>query len=201
MPTHFPLRRWFSGRTQCLQPLTPAMRRLTILLGVLAGAQLLFLFWLNLLAVTGKTVGEIVHEHWRKYGRNYYSRHDYVSIDSKRAAALMDHLRAQLSGLSGKVFGSLKVEKADEFSYTDPVDGSVSGRQGIRIFFTDGSRIVFRLSGTGTVGATLRVYFDRYEKDRLDMDVQDALGGLVAIAAEVADIAGFTGMTEPTVVT
>ena len=113
----------------------------------------------------------------------------------------MDHLRAQLSGLSGKVFGSLKVEKADEFSYTDPVDGSVSGRQGIRIFFTDGSRIVFRLSGTGTVGATLRVYFDRYEKDRLDMDVQDALGGLVAIAAEVADIAGFTGMTEPTVVT
>lgn len=159
------------------------------------------LFWLNLLAVTGKTVGEIVHEHWRKYGRNYYSRHDYVSIDSKRAAALMDHLRAQLSGLSGKVFGSLKVEKADEFSYTDPVDGSVSGRQGIRIFFTDGSRIVFRLSGTGTVGATLRVYFDRYEKDRLDMDVQDALGGLVAIAAEVADIAGFTGMTEPTVVT
>ncbi len=159
------------------------------------------LFWLNLLAATGKTVGEIVHEHWRKYGRNYYSRHDYVSIDSQRAAALMDHLRAQLSGLSGKVFGSRKVERADEFSYTDPVDGSVSERQGIRIFFTDGSRIVFRLSGTGTVGATLRVYFDRYEKDRLDMAVQDALGELVAIAAEVADIAGFTGMTEPTVVT
>ena len=159
------------------------------------------LFWLNLLAATGKTVGEIVHEHWRKYGRNYYSRHDYVSIDSQRAAALMDHLRAKLSGLSGQVFGSCTVEKADEFSYTDPVDGSVSERQGIRIFFTDGSRIVFRLSGTGTVGATLRVYFDRYEKDRLDMAVQDALGELIAIASEVADIAGFTGMTEPTVVT
>lgn len=159
------------------------------------------LFWLNLLAATGKTVGEIVHEHWRKYGRNYYSRHDYVSIDSQRAAALMDHLRAKLSGLSGQVFGSCTVEKADEFSYTDPVDGSVSERQGIRIFFTDGSRIVFRLSGTGTVGATLRVYFDRYEKDRLDMVVQDALGELIAIASEVADIAGFTGMTEPTVVT
>ena len=159
------------------------------------------LFWLNLLAATGKTVGEIVHEHWRKYGRNYYSRHDYVSIDSQRAAALMDRLRAKLSGLSGQVFGSCTVEKADEFSYTDPVDGSVSERQGIRIFFTDGSRIVFRLSGTGTVGATLRVYFDRYEKDRLDMAVQDALGELIAIASEVADIAGFTGMTEPTVVT
>lgn len=159
------------------------------------------LFWLNLLAATGKTVGQIVHEHWRKYGRNYYSRHDYVSIDSQRAAALMDHLRAKLSGLSGQVFGSCTVEKADEFSYTDPVDGSVSERQGIRIFFTDGSRIVFRLSGTGTVGATLRVYFDRYEKDRLDMAVQDALGELIAIASEVADIAGFTGMTEPTVVT
>ena len=159
------------------------------------------LFWLNLLATTGKSVSEIVREHWRKYGRNYYSRHDYVSIDSKRAAALMDHLRAQLSGLSGKMFGSCTVEKADEFSYTDPVDGSVSERQGIRIFFTDGSRIVFRLSGTGTVGATLRVYFDRYEKDRLDMPVQEALGELIAIASEVADIAGFTGMTEPTVVT
>lgn len=158
------------------------------------------LFWLNLLAASGKTVGEIVHEHWRKYGRNYYSRHDYVSIDSQRAAALMEHLRAQLPDLSGKVFGSHKVEKADEFSYTDPVDGSVSERQGIRIFFTDGSRIVFRLSGTGTVGATLRVYFDRYEKDKLDMAVGDALGELVTIAAEVADIAGFTGMREPTVV-
>ena len=93
------------------------------------------------------------------------------------------------------------IEKADEFSYTDPVDGSVAGRQGIRIFFTDGSRIVFRLSGTGTVGATLRVYFDRYEKDRIDQDLSAALGELIGIAGEVADIARFTGLKKPTLIT
>ena len=159
------------------------------------------LFWLNLLAVTGKSVSEIVHDHWKSYGRNYYSRHDYVNIDSKQAAALMDHLRSQLDGLAGKRFGRYMIEKADEFSYTDPVDGSVSGRQGIRIFFTDGSRIVFRLSGTGTVGATLRVYFDRYEKDRIDQDLSAALGELIGIAGEVADIARFTGLKKPTLIT
>lgn len=159
------------------------------------------LFWLNLLAVTGKTVGEVVHDHWKQYGRNYYSRHDYVNIDSKGAADLMDHLRGLLGSLAGKAFGPYIIEKADEFSYTDPVDGSVSERQGIRIFFTDGSRIVFRLSGTGTVGATLRVYFDQYEKERLDMDMQTALGELIAIAGQVADIRAYTGLKEPTVVT
>ncbi len=159
------------------------------------------LFWLNLLAVTGKSVNEIVHDHWKSYGRNYYSRHDYVNIDSGQAAALMDHLRGQLDGLAGKRFGRYMIERADEFSYTDPVDGSVSGRQGIRIFFTDGSRIVFRLSGTGTVGATLRVYFDRYEKDRIDQDLSAALGELIGIAGEVADIARFTGLKEPTLIT
>lgn len=159
------------------------------------------LFWLNLLAATGKSVHDIVLSHWKQFGRNYYSRHDYVNIDSQRAAALMEHLRNRLDGLVGKQFGVYTVEKADEFSYVDPVDGSVSQRQGIRIFFTDGSRIVFRLSGTGTVGATLRVYFDRYVKDRIDMDMHTALGDLIGIADSVADIAGFTGLTEPTVVT
>ncbi len=159
------------------------------------------LFWLNLLAVTGKSVREIVHDHWKAYGRNYYSRHDYVNIDSGRAVALMDHLRSKLDGLAGEKYGTWEIGKADEFSYTDPVDGSVSQQQGIRIFFMDGSRIVFRLSGTGTVGATLRVYFDRYEKDRIDMDMHAALGELIEIAGKVADIAGFTGMKEPTVVT
>lgn len=159
------------------------------------------LFWLNLLAVSGKSVDEIVYEHWQRYGRNYYSRHDYVNIDSARATALMDHLREQLDGLAGRRFGSRVIEKADEFAYTDPVDGSVSQRQGIRIFFTDHSRIVFRLSGTGTVGATLRVYFDRYEKDRLDMAVTDALGELVDIAEAIAGITRWTGLKEPTVVT
>ena len=153
------------------------------------------------MAVTGKSVSEIVHDHWKSYGRNYYSRHDYVNIDSKQAAALMDHLRSQLDGLAGKRFGRYMIEKADEFSYTDPVDGSVSGRQGIRIFFTDVSRIVFRLSGTGTVCATLRVYFDRYEKDRIDQDLSAALGELIGIAGEVADIARFTGLKKPTLIT
>ena len=159
------------------------------------------LFWLNLLAVTKKPVADIVKDHWKKYGRNYYSRHDYVNIDSKRAEELMEHLRAQLDSLSGKRFATCVIDSADEFSYTDPVDGSVSQRQGIRIFFTDGSRIVFRLSGTGTVGATVRVYFDRYEKDLLDMEMQTALGELIGIAETVAKIAFYTGMKEPSVVT
>ncbi len=159
------------------------------------------LFWLNLLAVTGKSVGEVVHDHWKKYGRNYYSRHDYINVDSKRADELMSHLRSQFDTLNGKQFGSYVIERADEFSYTDPVDGSVSERQGIRIFFTDGSRIIFRLSGTGTVGATVRVYFDRYEKDRLDMEMKTALGELVDIAQAVAKVEFYTGLKEPSVVT
>ncbi len=159
------------------------------------------LFWLNLLAVTKKSVGDTVKDHWKKYGRNYYSRHDYVNIDSKRAEELMDHLRSGLDSLSGKRFGDYVIDRADEFSYTDPVDGSVSQRQGIRIFFTDGSRIVFRLSGTGTVGATVRVYFDRYEKDLLDMEMKTALGALIDIAESIAKIEFYTGMKEPSVVT
>lgn len=159
------------------------------------------LFWLNLLAVTKKQVADIVKDHWKKYGRNYYSRHDYVNIDSKRAEELMENLRAQLDFLSGKRFVKYVIDRADEFSYTDPVDGSVSRRQGIRIFFMDGSRIVFRLSGTGTVGATVRVYFDRYEKDLLDMEMQEALGELIDIAETIARIGFYTGMKEPSVVT
>ena len=113
----------------------------------------------------------------------------------------MDHLRSQLDSLSGRRFVTYVIDRADEFRYTDPVDGSVSQRQGIRIFFTDGSRIVFRLSGTGTVGATVRVYFDRYEKDLLDMEMQTALGELIDIAETVAKISFYTGMKEPSVVT
>ena len=143
----------------------------------------------------------MVGKHWARFGRNYYSRHDYENIDSARANALMEHLRHQLASLPGQALGTLTVAGADEFTYTDPVDGSVSGRQGIRIFFTDGSRIIFRLSGTGTVGATLRVYFDRYDAVRLDMEPQVALQHLIRIADEVADITAFTGLSEPTVVT
>ena len=159
------------------------------------------LFWLNLLAETGDSVAGLVQKHWERFGRNYYSRHDYERIDSAKANALMDHLRSQLVGLAGHVFGSLTVEKADEFTYHDPVDGSVSEHQGIRIFFTDGSRIIFRLSGTGTVGATLRVYFDRYDAGQLNLDTQSSLAGLIDTARTVAGIPEFTGMTEPTVVT
>lgn len=159
------------------------------------------LFWLNLLAETDDSVAGLVQKHWERFGRNYYSRHDYERIDSAKANALMDHLRSQLVGLAGHVFGSLTVEKADEFTYHDPVDGSVSEHQGIRIFFTDGSRIIFRLSGTGTVGATLRVYFDRYDAGQLNLDTQSSLAGLIDTARTVAGIPEITGMTEPTVVT
>ena len=142
-----------------------------------------------------------MQKHWARFGRNYYSRHDYESIDSSRANALMDHLRSRLDSLPGQVFGALTVAKADEFAYTDPVDGSVSEHQGIRIFFTDGSRIVFRLSGTGTVGATLRVYFDRYDAERLDLEPQTALAHLIKAADDIAEIPAFTGLPGPTVVT
>jgi phosphoglucomutase len=161
------------------------------------------LFWLNILAVRQQSVEEIVQEHWRTYGRNYYSRHDYEGVDSDRAKTLTDNLRAAISTLKGKQFGAYTVEYADDFSYTDPVDGSVSQKQGIRVGFTDGSRIVFRLSGTGTQGATLRVYLESYEPDpaKQDLDAQDALAELIAIADELAQIRTYTGMDKPTVIT
>lgn len=159
------------------------------------------LFWLNLLAKTGDSVAGMVRKHWARFGRNYYSRHDYEGIDSYRANALMDYLRSRLDSLPGQVSGMLTVARADEFTYTDPVDGSVSAHQGIRIFFTDGSRIVFRLSGTGTIGATLRVYFDCYDAEKLDLDPQVALEELIGFAGEVAQLKAFTGLPGPTVVT
>jgi len=161
------------------------------------------LFWLNILAARQQSVEEIVQEHWRTYGRNYYSRHDYEGVDSDRAKTLMENLRAATSTLKGKQFGAYTVEYADDFSYTDPVDGSVSQKQGLRVGFTDGSRIVFRLSGTGTQGATLRVYLESYEPDpaKQDLDAQDALAELIAIADELAQIRTYTSMDKPTVIT
>ncbi len=161
------------------------------------------LFWLNVLAVRGQPVADIVREHWRAFGRNTYSRHDYEGIDSRAADALMEHLRDSLSGLTGKVLGGYTVQQADDFSYTDPVDGSVSRQQGIRLLFADGSRVVYRLSGTGTEGATLRVYIERFEPDaaRHDLDPQIALAELITIARDVAEIEARTGMTGPTVIT
>ena len=161
------------------------------------------LFWLNILAVRGESVEAIVRDHWRRFGRNFYSRHDYEGVDSDAAQALMAHLGAALPGLPGQRIGDAVVASADDFAYTDPVDGSVSRGQGIRIGFTDGARIVFRLSGTGTEGATLRVYLERFEPDpaRHDTETQAALAGLIAAADALAGIRQRTGRAQPTVIT
>ena len=161
------------------------------------------LFWLNILAVRQQSVAAIVQQHWQTFGRNYYSRHDYENLESDRAHALINHLHKLMPTLKGKQFRSHQVSHCDDFSYTDPVDGSVSSHQGIRLNFTNGSRIVFRLSGTGTEGATLRVYLERYEPNvgNHALNPQVALKDLIAIAAEVAQIHTFTNRSTPTVIT
>ncbi|MCG6942181.1 MAG: alpha-D-glucose phosphate-specific phosphoglucomutase [Thiohalocapsa sp.] len=161
------------------------------------------LYWLNLLAVRKQSVGDIVREHWQRFGRNYYTRHDYEAVDAGAAEQLMDHLRILLPDLPGKRLGELTVTYADDFSYTDPVDGSVADHQGVRVGFEGGSRIVFRLSGTGTQGATLRVYIERFEPDpaRHDQPVQEALAPLIVTARELAQIEARTGRREPDVIT
>ncbi|MDG4604330.1 MAG: alpha-D-glucose phosphate-specific phosphoglucomutase [Defluviicoccus sp.] len=161
------------------------------------------LFWLNVLAARRQSVADIVREHWRTYGRNYYSRHDYEGIDSAAAEELMEALRRQTETLVGKKLGAYDVASADDFAYTDPVDGSVTTKQGIRVGFSDGSRIVYRLSGTGTEGATLRVYIERYEPDpsRHNDDPQVALADLITIARDLAEIERRTGRPKPTVIT
>jgi phosphoglucomutase len=161
------------------------------------------LFWLNLIARKRQPVADIVHEHWQKYGRDIYCRHDYEAVDLDIANGIVDHLRRQLSRLPGKSWGDNIVKYADEFSYTDPVDNSVSANQGIRVGFSNGSRIVFRLSGTGTVGATLRIYIEKYERDitQLDQDSGQALAELVEIAELLCEVKKRTGRTEPDVIT
>ncbi|KZY55303.1 phosphoglucomutase [Erythrobacter sp. HI0063] len=161
------------------------------------------LLWLNILAVTGKSVAKIAEDHWRKFGRNYYARHDYEGIDTEIAQSMMRDLVASLGDLSGRTFGTLTISAADQFDYTDPVDGSVSRNQGVRIFFEGGARIVFRLSGTGTEGATLRIYLERYEPPtgKLDAEVQPMLAELAAAAGELTDLAARTGRKQPDVIT
>ncbi|MFD2366580.1 alpha-D-glucose phosphate-specific phosphoglucomutase [Pseudoduganella sp. GCM10020061] len=163
------------------------------------------LFWLNILAATGKTVGQVVAGHWAEYGRNFYSRHDYEAVDAKAAVELMDHLRSKLPGLreSPVPISGHVVELADDFEYTDPVDGGVSRSQGIRIVMRDGARIVFRLSGTGTEGATIRVYHELYEPDpsRHNQPTQEALAGLIILAYDLAEFQARTGRDKPTVIT
>jgi len=161
------------------------------------------LAWLNVIAGRGQSVAEIVTGHWQQYGRNYYCRHDYEGINSKDAGELMDDMRARLPQLQGGDLDGMQVSYADDFSYTDPIDGSVSEHQGIRIGFADGSRIVFRLSGTGTVGATLRVYLESFETDptRQQKPPQAALAALITSANDFAEIQQRTGRTNPDVIT
>ncbi|MGE3832718.1 MAG: alpha-D-glucose phosphate-specific phosphoglucomutase [Parvibaculaceae bacterium] len=161
------------------------------------------LLWLNILARRPESVQNIVFQHWRDYGRNFYTRHDYEEIDTEKANGLMKHLRDNLASFQADGVGKKKVKLADDFAYHDPVDGSDSRGQGIRILFEDGSRIVYRLSGTGTSGATLRVYIERYEPDpaKQGAETQAALTDLITIAGETAEIAARTGRSQPSVIT
>ncbi|WP_088182204.1 alpha-D-glucose phosphate-specific phosphoglucomutase [Sphingobium sp. Z007] len=161
------------------------------------------LLWLNILAVRQQSVAVIMADHWATYGRNYYARHDYEAIAKDKANALMAALRASLDDLPGTANSGGAVKAADDFAYTDPTDQSVSRNQGVRILFEDGSRVVFRLSGTGTQGATLRVYIERYvgPDGNLALETGDALAPLIAAAQELADISGYTGKDQPSVIT
>jgi len=161
------------------------------------------LLWLNILAVRKQTVAEILREHWARFGRNFYSRHDFEAIATDKADAMMGALRGALPGLKGQVVEGMTIAGADDFAYTDPVDAFVSTKQGVRVMFTDGSRFVLRLSGTGTEGATLRMYLERYAAgpEGLDRDPQEALAPVIRAAHGIARIAEFTGRREPDVVT
>jgi phosphoglucomutase len=161
------------------------------------------LMWLNIIAARGQGVAEIMADHFTRFGRNYYSRHDYEALPSDVANAMLGDLRDRLDGLKGIVVQGLVVESSDEFSYTDPVDGSVSAQQGFRILFEGGSRVVLRLSGTGTEGATLRVYLERYVPgpEGLDADPQDALAPIIAATEEIVGIRARTGRQGPDVIT
>jgi phosphoglucomutase len=160
------------------------------------------LLWLNILAKRGASVQDILTAHWAQFGRNYYSRHDFEAIDTASADALMAALRAKLPSLVGETLQGMTIRSGDDFAYNDPVDGSVSTQQGLRIVFADGSRIVLRLSGTGTTGATLRLYLERYVAGPtgLDMEAQAALAPVIAAADDIAQIAHHTGRTAPDVI-
>ncbi len=161
------------------------------------------LLWLDILAARRASVADILRDHWARHGRHYYSRHDYEEVDADAAHGLIGDLRAQLAGLPGKTFGNLRISAADDFAYHDPVDGSISEHQGIRVLFEDGARIVYRLSGTGTAGATLRVYLEAFEPDpvRHAQEPQQALAALIAAADAIAGIRERTGRSAPSVIT
>jgi len=166
------------------------------------------LAWLSILAHSNPsassplvTVEDIVTKHWAKYGRNYYCRWDFEGADKAKAEAMMEKMRADSEANTGRTVGKYTVAKADDFTYNDPVDGSVAKQQGIRILMTDGSRIVFRLSGTAGSGATVRMYLEQYEPKNISMMAADALSDLTRVALDLSDLKGFLGTEEPTVIT
>jgi len=161
------------------------------------------LFWLNILAKRGESVEQIVRTHWRDFGRNYYTRHDYEEVPADAAGAVMARVQEQLAGLPGTTLAGRRVKAADDFAYHDPVDGSTSEHQGLRIIFADGARIVYRLSGTGTSGATLRLYIESVEPDasKQNHDAQDALRDLIDASLQLSDLRRLTGRNAPTVIT
>jgi phosphoglucomutase len=161
------------------------------------------LFWLNIRAIKRQSVETVVMRHWLQYGRNVYSRHDYEALPTDAANGVMQHLHASFAELTGAKFGRYVVKTCDDFSYTDPIDGSVSTGQGVRILFEDGSRIVFRLSGTGTEGATLRIYLEAFEPDsnQHHLDAQVALAEMINIALQISELPKRTGRDKPTVIT
>ncbi|KAJ2759029.1 hypothetical protein IWQ57_006664, partial [Coemansia nantahalensis] len=166
--------------------------------------------WLNIIAHVSQTapdasVRSIMLDFFREYGRNYFTRYDYEEVDSAGATQMMARLRAlaagEHGGLVGRTFSGYTVAAADDFAYTDPVDGSVSGQQGVRVIFADSSRIIFRLSGTGSQGATVRIYIERYDPEQFDLDTQDALKPLVDAALDISQLEEHTGCKDPTVIT
>ena len=161
------------------------------------------LFWLQILAKRRCSVAEIMDEHWKRFGRHYYSRHDYEAVASEAAHGLYDRLEGMLPGLIGQAFAGRQIANADNFSYVDPIDSSVTKGQGLRILLDDGSRVVVRLSGTGTKGATIRVYLESYvpSSGDLAMDPQVALADMISAINQLAEIEQRTGMDRPTVIT
>jgi phosphoglucomutase len=159
--------------------------------------------WLNVLAATRKPVADVLRAHWARFGRNFYSRHDYEEIDGAAAAELMDELRRQLVSLPGRSLGGFHVQDADDFSYEDPIDGSLVTKQGVRLLFEGGGRVVYRLSGTGTAGATLRIYLELFEPDPAQhhQDPQRALAPLIGISRDLVALEGRTGRAVPSVIT
>ena len=159
------------------------------------------LAWLNIIAASGRSAAELVRDHWGRFGRHYYARHDYEEVDAAAAAALMDGLRAKLGDLPGQSMAGETIAAADDFAYRDPVDGSLTERQGVRILFESGARVVLRLSGTGTVGATLRVYLERFRDDVVDGDVHAELAPIATLADRLAGIRDRLGREAPSIIT